>query len=183
MKLCLKHLGKRYDEPVLKGLNYIFESGCIYVIKGVSGCGKTTLLNLIGGIETPDEGGIEYDSEEIRSAYVFQKSLLLAGLSLRDNLRLIRDDDRRIEKLAAKLGIADLLDRLPEQLSGGERQRAAVLRALLNDPNLILADEPTASLDGANSGNTFSISSLILMSFTCTCLNSMVLHVQIHQTK
>ena len=151
MKLCLKHLGKSYDEPVLKGLNYIFESGCIYVIKGVSGCGKTTLLNLIGGIETPDEGGIEYDSEEIRSAYVFQKSLLLAGLSLRDNLRLIRDDDRRIEKLAAKLGIADLLDRLPEQLSGGERQRAAVLRALLNDPNLILADEPTASLDGANS--------------------------------
>ena len=157
MEVRLKHLSKSYDAPVLKGLDYSFESGRIYVIKGVSGCGKTTLLNLIGGIETADQGMVEYDSKDIRSAYVFQKSLLLAGLSLRDNLRLIRDDDRRIEKLAAELGIANLLNHLPEQLSGGERQRAAVLRALLNDPNLILADEPTASLDGTNSESTAAL--------------------------
>ena len=157
MKIRLDHLGKSYDAPVLKDLDYTFESGRLYVIKGVSGCGKTTLLNLIGGIDTPDEGMVEYDPKEIRTAYVFQKSLLLAGLSLRDNLRLIRDDDRRIEELAAELGIADLLDRQPEQLSGGERQRAAVLRALLNDPSLILADEPTASLDGTNSEVTAAL--------------------------
>ena len=157
MKIRLDHLGKSYDVPVLKDLDYTFESGRIYVIKGVSGCGKTTLLNLIGGIDTPDEGMVEYEPKAIRTAYVFQKSLLLAGLSLRDNLRLIRDDDRRIEELAAELGIADLLDRQPEQLSGGERQRAAVLRALLNDPSLILADEPTASLDGTNSEVTAAL--------------------------
>ena len=152
MILRVNHVNKQFMEPVLQDVCCTFESGKLYVIKGVSGCGKTTLLNILGGIDTEYEGTIEQDpSEKLSIGYVFQKSFLLTGLTAYENLCLIRNDPERIRQLAGELLIEDLLDHYPEKLSGGERQRFSVLRALLPDPQLILADEPTASLDGANS--------------------------------
>ncbi len=159
MKLRLENLSRSFREPVLKGINYEFESGKLYVIKGVSGCGKTTLLNILGGVDTSYEGELTWEgAEAAKGSYIFQKSLLLSGLTLRENFALLGGSARVIEELSEQLGIAALLDRLPEQFSGGERQRAAVVRALLHPSPLLLADEPTASLDG---GNSASVAELI----------------------
>ena len=141
---------------------------------GPSGSGKTTLLHLVAGIQQPDSGHIRVGGVEIpalsegerrafrvgRIGLVFQEFELLDYLSVRDNILLpyriheslglspeVRD---RAEALARGLGIADKLDRLPECLSQGERQRAAVCRALVTAPPLLLADEPTGSLDPSN---------------------------------
>ena len=149
MVLELKNVSKRYDREILKGIDISFSEGKLYVIKGVSGCGKTSLLNILGGLDTSFEGERKCDAERI--SYIFQKSLLLSGLSVRDNLTLIRNDEERILAVLSQLGLSELANRMPSELSGGERQRVAVVRALLNDPQILLADEPTASLDGENS--------------------------------
>ena len=151
MEIRLENVSKSYDRPVLKELNYRFESGKLYVIKGVSGCGKSTLLNIIGGVEKEYEGSVVYDPQKLRSAYIFQRSLLLSTLTVKENLQLIRGDASAVETQAELLGIDELLEKLPGTISGGERQRAAIERALLREPQLLLADEPTASLDDENS--------------------------------
>lgn len=151
MVIRLENVSKSYDRPVLKGLQYRFESGKLYVIKGVSGCGKSTLLNILGGVEKEYEGRVVYDPPRLRSAYIFQRSLLLSTLTVRENLQLIRGNAREVVAQAETLGIDKLMDSLPGTISGGERQRAAIERALLRDPQLLLADEPTASLDDENS--------------------------------
>lgn len=153
MQIELEHITKTYDTPVIKDLSYTFEAGKLYVIKGVSGCGKTTLLNLIGGIDSEFDGAIKADREEIKAGYIFQSSLLISGLTVRENLLLIKDAPDEINALSQTFGVDDLLDKHPRQLSGGERQRISMIRALLRSPNLLLADEPTASLDDENSEN------------------------------
>jgi ABC-type lipoprotein export system ATPase subunit len=141
---------------------------------GPSGCGKTTLLNLLAGIAVPDAGEIAVDGENVavlgdaarrdfrirRLGLVFQNFELLDYLSVEDNILLplrigaglaVTDSHReRLGLLAERVGIVDKLDRHPAQLSQGERQRVAVSRALLLEPGLILADEPTGNLDPAN---------------------------------
>ena len=160
MILSIKNIEKEYDRPVLKKISYTFTSGKMYVIKGVSGCGKSTLLNILGGIETDFSGEILLDGEiftkktdALRDAcgYIYQQSLLLSGITVRDNLLLIRNDKERVEALCKGFGLSTLLEKLPDELSGGERQRIAIVRALLNNPRILLADEPTASLDDCNS--------------------------------
>lgn len=162
--ITLEHITKEYDRPVLQDLSFTFAPGKLYVVKGVSGCGKSTLLNILGGLDTRYAGSYLWDSKPIPAddpqeldafrhqiGYVFQQSLLLSHLTVRQNLELIRDEPGLIAFYAEKLGVQALLSSYPEQLSGGERQRISMIRALLCRPKLLLADEPTASLDSENS--------------------------------
>jgi ABC-type lipoprotein export system ATPase subunit len=152
----------------------LVESGETVAVVGPSGSGKTTLLNLIAGVMTADAGEIRVDDQSLstlgdasRRAFrinsigmVFQNFELLDYLPVLDNillplrigagLRVTGDLRRRAEELAAELGIGDKLRRYPEHLSQGERQRVAVSRALLLEPPLVLADEPTGNLDPTN---------------------------------
>lgn len=164
MCIILENVEKSYDRPVLKGINYTFETGKVYVIKGVSGCGKSTLFNIIGGLEKDYSGKVKnlFNKDEKVSideitGYIFQYSLLLSNITIKENLLLIKNDEGSINDLCESVGIVHLLDKFPDQISGGERQRVAIVRALLLEPQIILADEPTASLDDANSKNIAEI--------------------------
>jgi putative ABC transport system ATP-binding protein len=150
------------------------ETGEHTALIGPSGCGKTTLLNILAGVLLPDAGVVEVAGEIVASlqeserrdfrirklGLVFQNFELLDYLNVRDNILLplrvgrglsvTTELRQRAEDLAQRLGIADKLDRHPAQLSQGERQRVAVSRALLLEPSVILADEPTGNLDPAN---------------------------------
>ena len=153
--LTIRHLEKKYkeNERVLKDISCDFEEGKIYVIKGVSGCGKTTLLNCIGGLDNQYKGEIHHDKPGV--SYIFQQSLLISGLTALENIKLVYPNvsDEEINNWAKLFGVYEYLNRQPSQLSGGERQRIAVLRSIIGNPSLILADEPTASLDDATSRN------------------------------
>lgn len=153
----LRHITKTYNRDVLHDISLDLQQGKMYVIKGVSGCGKSTLLNIIGGLLTDYEG--EYyvhgtlvdvktaDNLRRNIGYIFQESLLFAHLTVEENLNLISNEKVYILQLCQKMQIQHLLQRYPAELSNGERQRISIIRALANHPMLVLADEPTASLD------------------------------------
>lgn len=171
-------LGKSYRAPdgtplsVLAGVDLEVKSGEFVVVTGPSGSGKSTVLNLLGLLEDPDEGDVWYGDERVtalgRSAksrargrtigFVFQSFLLLPSLTALDNVLLAsryvsgttRTMRRRAVDLLADVGMTERLSHYPPQLSGGEQQRVAFCRAILNDPPVLLADEPTGNLDDAN---------------------------------
>ena len=165
-------LGKRRLE-VLRGITHSFAAGGWHCIFGASGSGKTTLLNLIGAMEPPASGtlrvaGVELGSLSRREAahfrarrigLVFQAYHLLPELSILENVMLparfagisVRQARSRAAELLESVGLKDRIRHRPTELSGGEEQRAAIARALVNDPELLLADEPTGNLD-AESG-------------------------------
>jgi predicted ABC-type transport system involved in lysophospholipase L1 biosynthesis ATPase subunit len=132
-------------------------------IRGESGSGKSTLLNLLAALDTPDSGEVSWDGKpsigtEVRGTYlgmVFQSFYLIPELDALQNVLMARRmvgrvgsaEKTRAKELLAKVGLAERAHHLPSQLSGGERQRVAVARALMNSPQLILADEPTGNLD------------------------------------
>ena len=160
--------------PVLKELNLKVEEGERIAILGPSGSGKTTFLNLIGGLDYPDSGSVRFRENEITSysstemdqyrnqqiGFVFQFHHLLPQCTLLENVlvpTLVNHSRserahklQRAEDLMKRVGIWDYRHKLPGKLSGGECQRAAVVRAMINAPSLLLADEPTGALDKEN---------------------------------
>ena len=174
----VNNLTKTYQTPgesvqVLAGLDLKVTAGEALAIIGPSGCGKTTLLNLLGALDLPDTGSIRINGEDItrltpeqasrfrnRSlGFVFQQHHLLPQLTVLENVLVPRlaggwDEpaaatEQRAVELLEKVGLSQRLQHLPWQLSGGEKLRTAVARALLNQPRLVLADEPTGLLDPA----------------------------------
>jgi putative ABC transport system ATP-binding protein len=158
---------------VLKGVNLRIEEGDFASIRGKSGAGKTTMLRIMGLLDPPDEGEIRLfgipasslnDDERSKLrlhniGFVFQFFNLIPSLTVRENIELplalagIRKEERRkrVTELLKYFDLINLAERFPDTLSGGERQRVAVMRALANNPRIILADEPTSSLDDENS--------------------------------
>ncbi len=156
------------------GVSLSVPKGCLAVLAGPSGSGKTTLLQLAGLLDTPDDGEVLLDGEAVsnlpekarcdlrlrRLGFVFQAFNLVSVLSALENVMLplqlqgMADEEarRRAEGSLARVGLADRMHHRPNQLSGGQQQRAAIARALAPEPLLVLADEPTASLDHAHGG-------------------------------
>jgi len=175
-----RELSKAYDDgrvAVLKGASLEVEAGEIVALWGASGSGKSTLLHLLGGLDVPDQGDLrvcgldpsrEADRLELRRrhlGFVFQLHNLIPDLTVAENLsvpalavnRSAAETRVRLRRLAEQVGITDRLNRRIQDLSGGERQRVAICRALMNAPRLLLADEPTGSLDEANGDLIFSL--------------------------
>ena len=143
--------GERIE--VLRGISFEIKPGECVAITGASGSGKSTLLHLLGGLEAPDHGSLTAFHRK-RIGFVFQFHYLLPDLSARENVTLpllIRRNKngalQRATDLLAQTGLADRLDHPVSHLSGGEQQRVAVARALITEPQLVLADEPTGNLD------------------------------------
>lgn len=136
--------------PVLQGINLTLPENTITVILGRSGCGKTTLLRLVGGLEEPDEGEIIFHAEH-QTAFVFQESRLMPWLNVWENVRFgleKKADDRLfIQNIIDMVGLSGFEKAYPSQLSGGMKQRVAIARAFAYEPSFIMMDEPFAALD------------------------------------
>lgn len=170
------HDGSR-DVRVLDSVDLDVLAGEKLAITGESGSGKSTFLHLAAGMDLPDGGTIELLGEHVsrldepeRTRFrarhiglVFQDYNLIESLSASENIELVgwltgrRARSEDIRRLAGELGIADLLDRRPDQLSGGQQQRVAIARALIHKPSLLLADEPTGSLDQASAEQVMQV--------------------------
>lgn len=162
-------LGDGTEFPVLKGINVSFEKGELVSIIGESGSGKSTLMNIIGGLDSKFEGEVLVDGKNIGSftekeldiyrknkiGFIFQSFNLVPHLTILDNVALAltlsnvkrSEQVERAKELLEKVGLKDHIHKKPNQLSGGQMQRVAIARALINDPEMIVADEPTGSLD------------------------------------
>lgn len=182
--LTLRDITKSYylqseTIDVLRGVNLTVREGDFVGIFGPSGSGKSTLLNIIGSLDRPTSGTVDFDGmdlaehddvalSEIRNkqiGFVFQFHHLLSEFTCLENValpglldcpspRLVHE---KAQHLLEKFGMADKRNRLPEQLSGGERQRVAIARALINDPLLLLADEPAGNLDDMNTNKLLEV--------------------------
>jgi len=171
--LQVKQLIKTFGEgstktEVLKGIDLTIEPGEFVILSGASGSGKSTLLSILGGLLSPTDGDINYEQQPLFSSskqnsdrrlseigFIFQSSHLVPYLSVIDQLIIVGREAgmskkiayRRAEKLLSDIGLYERMNAYPHMLSGGEKQRVAIMRALMNNPKVLLADEPTASLD------------------------------------
>ena len=179
----LNNISKTFDNQkkisVLKNLSFKFKKGKIYSLSGPSGSGKSTLLNLLSLIDRPSSGNIKIDNrninhneietnDKIRSSYigiVYQEKNLLpdftaienvciASLAANNNYKMAEQESL---KIIQKVGLKDRTNHYPSELSGGEMQRIAISRAIVNKPRIILADEPTGSLDHENANQIFNL--------------------------
>lgn len=170
----IEHLTKKFDEHCLfNDFNLTIKTGELVVFSGPSGCGKTTLLNMIGGLESVNSGKIlinnqnileqknllQYFREEV--GFLFQNFALIDNKTVKENLSIIkrksRNEDITVESALDRVGLPGKLNTKIYKLSGGEQQRVALARLMLKKNNLILADEPTGSLDKKNAADVMSI--------------------------
>ncbi len=175
-----KDVWKSYDDgaiAVLKGVDFEAFAGQTVALCGPSGCGKSTLLHLFGGLDSPDRGHVAVNNIEVNSrrnllrllrhevGFVFQLHNLIPDLTLEENCLIpsvAAGTDRdlaqqRLHQLTERTGLTHRLGHRIQKLSGGERQRTALCRALMNSPKILLADEPTGSLDEKSSGAVFEL--------------------------
>jgi putative ABC transport system ATP-binding protein len=156
-------------KQILFGVTATVEPGEVVIMTGPSGSGKTTLLTLIGGLRSTQEGSLKVLGEELRNSseggrvalrrnigYIFQAHNLLKSLKAKQNVMMslelhthlsIKEREEMAEEMLTAVGLADQIDKYPDQMSGGQKQRVAIARALVSNPKLVLADEPTAALD------------------------------------
>jgi ABC-type lipoprotein export system ATPase subunit len=171
-------MGKRTLD-VLRGIDLDVARGEFLALRGASGAGKSTLLHLLGGLDLPNAGEISFDGTDLRAlsaralaqwrnrrvGFIFQAYHLLPELSALENValpaRVARttpaEAGRRAASLLERVGLAQRLEHRPYELSGGEQQRVAIARALVNEPDLILADEPTGNLDSHTGGEIIQL--------------------------
>ena len=168
-----KNITKKYDTlQVLKGIDLEIKKGEVVSIVGASGAGKTTLLQILGTLDTPDTGELRYGDDLVSSmsssalanfrnrriGFIFQFHHLLPEFSALENVcipayigkKSKADAEARATELLTFLGLADRISHKPSEMSGGEQQRVAVARSLINEPDVIFADEPSGNLDSAN---------------------------------
>ena len=166
VKLAVEGVGKDYAIPVIDRVSFTVETGDFVCLLGPNGCGKTTLLRIIGGLERATRGQVTLDGEIIvahrpharRVGVVFQEDRLLPWKSLRDNVALVLgplglapgDRAARVSHYLSLVGLGGLEDYYPGHVSGGMRQRAAIARALAIEPDVLLMDEPFGALDAQN---------------------------------
>jgi ABC-type lipoprotein export system ATPase subunit len=179
LKNISKHFNTEKKIKVLKNLSYDFNKGKMYALMGPSGSGKSTLLNLISLIDRPTLGSIKFNDDLVNFTnnkkndifraknigIVYQQNNLLTDFTALENVYLAnlsinKDKDSSMTKakdLLKKIGLSNRLNHFPSQLSGGECQRVAIARAIINDPEIILADEPTGSLDLSTAKEIFQL--------------------------
>ena len=171
-----KRRGKSFR--AVDDIDFSINPGEFVMIEGESGSGKTTFLNLITGLTDPTSGVVLIDGRSLKDTgdkeiskirnekikYIPQGESLLSALTVRENILFPftiggtkRPSDERLLEVAGKLGITELLDEYPSELSGGEMRRATIARSVINKPSLIIADEPTGSLDSANTSKVMDI--------------------------
>ena len=169
MRIEISNLSKSFGKHVLfDNINLNIEEGKITCLYGTSGCGKTTILNILGLVEPYDSGKIKYNGKTINSrkdtlnflrndvGFIFQDFGLLENETVWENMQIVykikkmKDAKIKIEQVLNELNLSNMLNRKVYELSGGEQQRIAIAKMILKDPDLILADEPTASLDDDN---------------------------------
>ena len=179
----LSNISKNFNNTkkikVLKKISFNFKKGMIYSLMGPSGSGKSTLLNLISLIDRPTSGSIKIENQQInfdksndndvlranKIGIIYQQDNLLPDFTSLENISLAsmaagynkQSSLNKAYNLLKKVGLSNRSDHFPSQLSGGEKQRISIARALINDPQIILADEPTGSLDQETAKNIFDI--------------------------
>jgi len=181
--ISLKRISKSFSNnkkiPVLKKINYSFTKGKIYSLMGPSGSGKSTLLNILSMIDKPTSGSLSIDNNEInfsenisndkirskKIGIIYQQNNLLSDFTSLENIYLAslalgvdkKTSIEKAKKIIKKVGLTSREQHYPSELSGGEMQRIAIARALINEPEIILADEPTGSLDHSTAKEVFKV--------------------------
>ena len=167
--IICNEISKKYGpDVVLEKFSYVFKENGLYVLFGESGCGKTTLLNMISGLTSVDAGSVIINNTEYNNqvsnknigdivSYITQDSYFIDYLTVKDNIQLCSNIDNKGESYIQEFGLSDKMNQYPNELSGGERQRLAIIQAIIQKKRIIILDEPTASLDEDNKKMIFKM--------------------------